>query len=282
MKWICHRLLPALIVLVTGSANAALEVAALEVKVAALEVKEADSPATLGRAVFEEADRRASDYRDLEVSLRMILRTAKGRATERALRIRQLEVPDDADKVLVVFDTPANIRGTALLSHGHKFSPDDQWLFLPALKRTKKIASRNKSGPFLGSEFSFEDLSAPALEKYTYRHLRDETLEGVECYVVERVSTEEYSGYTREVFWIDKSEFRTQRVEYFDRRDTPLKRLEVSDYALYEEAFWKPRRMVMTNLRSHKSTELIWQDYTFGVGFSAERDFSVSSLRRAR
>ncbi len=269
MKLNCLRLLLALTLLATSNAGATLDTAA-------------DAPAARGLAIFSEADRRTSDYGDLEVSLRMILRNASGDVSERQLRIRQLEVPDDGDKVLLVFDTPANIRGTALLSHGHKFSADDQWLFLPALKRTKKIAARNKSGPFLGSEFSFEDLSAPALEKFEYRYLRDETLAGVPCYVVERIPKEDHSGYTREVFWIDQAEFRTQRVEYFDRRDAPLKVLEVKEYALYGERLWKPQRMLMTNLRNQKSTELVWADYEFGIGLTAERDFSVASLRRVR
>ena len=105
-----------------------------------------------GLAIFEEYHRRESGYGDLEVLLRMVLRSAKGRATERELHIKQLEVENGGARVLAVFDTPANIRGTALLSHAHLDRDDDQWLFLPALKRTKNIASRNKTGPFVDRE----------------------------------------------------------------------------------------------------------------------------------
>jgi len=240
------------------------------------------TPQQQGRAIFEEADKRNSGYGDLEVELSMILRTARGVATQRNLRIKQLEVPADGDKMLVVFDTPADIRGTALLSHAHKVEDDDQWLFLPAIKRIKKIASRNKSGSFVGSEFSYEDLATPELEKYTYRYLRDDVSGEVRCFVVERVSVDDYSAYAKEHFWLDKDAYRVLRVDYFDHADRAVKLLTLSEYQLYGDSFWKAGRMVMQNLRNRKSTELVWRNFEFRVGLDAVRDFSVNSLRRAR
>ena len=242
----------------------------------------ARTPAENGLALFSRADQANSGFGDLEVSLTMILRSKKGSQAERSLRIRQLEMPGDGDRVLVVFDTPVNVRGTALLSHGHKTTEDDQWLFLPALQRVKKIASRNKSGPFLGSEFSFEDLAPPELEKYTYHFDGAEVVDGQTLYVATRYPTDEFSGYAREVVWLDPAHLRVMKIDYYDRRDHFLKTLEVSDYALYQDRFWKAGQMLMTNARTGKSTALLWQDYRFGREFSAERDFSVASLRRAR
>lgn len=267
MKFTVTRLLLALAVLVAGATQSSGVVL---------------TPEQQGRSIFEEADRRNSGYGDLEVELMMILRTARGAATQRNLRIKQLEVPDDGDKMLVVFDTPADIRGTALLSHAHKVDDDDQWLFLPAIKRVKKIASRNKSGSFVGSEFSYEDLATPELEKYTYRYLRDDVAQGVACFVVERVSVDEYSGYAKEHFWLDKEAYRVWRVDYFDHADRAVKLLTLSEYELYAQSFWKAGRMVMQNLLNRKSTELVWRNYEFRVGLDAVRDFSVNSLRRAR
>lgn len=235
-----------------------------------------------GLEIFQEADARQSGYGDLEVTLQMILRTARGSSTQRQLRIAQLEVHNDGDKVMVVFDTPADIRGTALLSHAHKVADDDQWLYLPAIKRVKKITSRNKSSAFVGSEFSFEDLALPELEKYTYRFLQEEVIDDMPAFVVERVSKTKYSGYAREVFWFDQAAYRILRVEYFDRQAKPVKVLTVDGYQLHNERFWKASRMLMENLRSGKSTELVWSDYRFGVGLTADRNFSVAGLRRAR
>ena len=127
------------------------------------------TPEEQGTQIFAEREHRNAGWQDYQVDLTMILRNALGEESRRDLEIRQLEVPDDGDKLLVVFDTPKAIKGTALLSFGHKVGPDDQWLFLPAMQRVKKIASVNKSGPFLGSEFAFEDLASQKLEKYTYK-----------------------------------------------------------------------------------------------------------------
>ena len=176
-----------------------------------------------------------------------------------------------------------SIRGTALLSYAHKTEPDDQWLYLPALSRVKRIASQNKSGPFLSSEFAYEDMALQEVEKYSYRLLETRRmLDGAAHYVVERVPTDEHSGYARQVVTLDAAELQIQHIEYFDRQGRPLKVLEVDGYALYEDQFWKPARMLMSNTQTGKSTELVWQNYEFRTGLDADRDFSTNSLRRSR
>ena len=249
----------------------------------------ADPQEERGRAIFEEADRRDSGYEDVQVDLEMELRDRRGGTLLRLLSIKQLEVPDDGDKLLVVFESPKTVRGTALLSHAHISRPDDQWLFLPALERVKKIATRNKSGSFLGSEFAYEDLVAVQVDKYDYAYMRheapaellgDPSMTGFN--VVERRPRDELSGYTRQVVWIDDAEYRIAKIDFYDRRDRFLKTLSVSDYAHYEDSFWRPRVMEMLNHQSGRSTSLVWKNYRFKTGMTAERDFSTNSLRRAR
>ena len=130
----------------------------------------AEDPVVKGEAVARESDRRDLGFGDTKVELRMILENRRGQTSERRLRIHTLEVPDekDGDKSLVIFDVPRDIRGTALLSYSHILDPDDQWLYLPALKRVKRISSSNKSGPFVGSEFAYEDITAQELKKYSF------------------------------------------------------------------------------------------------------------------
>ncbi len=140
----------------------------------------AEDPVAKGEAVARESDRRDLGFGDTKVELRMILENRRGQTSERRLRIHTLEVPDekDGDKSLVIFDVPRDIRGTALLSYSHILDPDDQWLYLPALKRVKRISSSNKSGPFVGSEFAYEDITAQELKKYSYKWLRSEPCAG--------------------------------------------------------------------------------------------------------
>jgi len=240
------------------------------------------TPIEQGRALFVEKDRRESGYQDLRVELEMVLRDRRGNESRRDLTISQLEMPGEGDRLLVVFDTPKPIRGTALLSYSYKAESDDQWLYLPATKRVRRIASQNKSGPFLSSEFAFEDMILQELEKFDYRLLGVEPCGEHHCYRVERRPLDPFSGYSRQELLLEGQSLRVERVDYFDRVDRPLKYLVADDYQLFDGQYWKAGRMVMENLQTGKITELFWRDYRFANGFVAERDFSTNSLLRAR
>ena len=118
-----------------------------------------------GRAIAEEADRRDYGWGDNSSTMRMVLHNRNGDESVREMRRRALEAEEAGagDKSVITFDTPRDVAGTSLLSHTKILDPDDQWLFLPALKRVKRISSSNKSGPFVGSEFAFEDLVSQEL-----------------------------------------------------------------------------------------------------------------------
>lgn len=238
-------------------------------------------PAARGLEIAAEADERESGFGDLTANMTMILRNRNGDESNRQLRIRTLETDGDGDKSLVLFDEPLDVRGTAFLNHTHKASADDQWLYLPALKRVKRIASNNKSGPFMGSEFAYEDLSSQEIEKYTYEYMGDETISGVLHYLVERRPVDRSSGYTRQVVWYDTDEFRPQRIDYYDRKNELLKTLSFHGYQRYESRFWRADEMRMENHQTGKSTVLVWSDYQFGNGFT-DREFEEAALRRAR
>ena len=242
---------------------------------------EAKTPEEKGLAIALEADIRDSGFGDFEADLKMVLRNRHGQESKRSLRTRTLEVSGDGDKSLVIFDTPRDVKGTAFLSFTHKSGPDDQWLYLPALKRVKRIASNNKSGPFMGSEFAFEDIASQEVEKYTYKYLRDENVGGTDMLVVELYPVDKKSGYTRQVVWFDREHFRLMKIEFYDRKDDLLKTLTYDGYQKYLDQFWRADEMSMVNHQTGKSTVLVWERYAFAQGFS-ERDFDRNSLRRAR
>ncbi len=241
----------------------------------------ANTPAEKGLEIAREAERRDDGWGDATSSMLMTLRNKRGDESVRELRNKALEVPADGDKSMIIFDSPPDQEGTALLTFSHKSEPDDQWLFLPALKRVKRIASKNKSGPFVGSEFAFEDLSSQEVEKYTYKYLKDEPCEGGTCFVVERYPVDKYSGYTRQVAWIDQAEYRLWKVEYYDRKQSLLKTLTLSDFKKYVDKHWRPGRLNMVNHQTGKSTELLFSDYKFKSGLQ-DSDFTQNSLKRAR
>ena len=240
-----------------------------------------ESAAARGLEIAQESDRRDLGWEDSETELTMILRNAHGQESTRKLRTKTLETKDDGDKSLNIFDEPRDIRGTAFLSYTHALEPDDQWLYLPSLKRVKRISSSNKSGPFLGSEFAYEDISSQEIEKYTYRFLEETELDGQKAFKVEQIPVYEKSGYTRIVIWFDAVEYRRIRADFYDRKGELLKTLRWLEFEKYLGQYWRAHRMEMENHQTGKSTTLTFSVYSFKNGFS-DRDFDQNSLRRAR
>ena len=222
-----------------------------------------------------------SGWKDEQVHSLMILRTAQGREVERVLRTRSMEVEGDGDKSLVIFDRPGDIKGTVFLTHAHKRGNDDQWLYLPALSRVKRISSSNRSGPFMGSEFAYEDISSEEVERYDYRFLReDQCGEELTCYVFERFPVDSSSGYSKQIVYADKEHFRIFKIEYFDRKAEHQKTLTRSNYQKFGD-YWRASHWEMKNHRTQKSTTLIWKDRVFGSGLN-ERDFGKNALKRTQ
>jgi len=241
----------------------------------------ADPDADKGLKIALEADRRDTGYQNFKAELTMLLRNKHGDESLRNMRTRSLEVEGDGDKTMIIFDRPRDVKGTALLTFSHKTEVDDQWLYLPALKRVKRISSRNKSGPFMGSEFAYEDLASQEVEKYTYRYVKDDILDGQAMFVVERDPVDENSGYKRQLVWIDQAEYRPVKIEFFDRKDSLLKTLDFRGYIQYLGRYWRAREMYMVNHQTGKSTLLTWEDYRFRLDLD-DSDFTNNSLKRAK
>ncbi|MBA53029.1 MAG: outer membrane lipoprotein-sorting protein [Pseudomonadales bacterium] len=242
----------------------------------------AETPEEKGYNIFKEAENRDEGFVDNEAEMLMILMNKQEATSEREMSVKGLEGKgEEGDMSLMVFLSPRDQKGTALLTHQHKDRDDDQWLYLPALKRVKKIASSKKSGPFMGSEFSFEDIGGQSIEDYTYKYLRDENYEGQDCFVVESYPVDKNSGYTRVVSWVDKEHYRTLKAEFYDRKKSHLKTLTASGFKQYEGKFWRPSEMLMVNHQTGRSTVLKQNNIKFKTGLS-ESDFNKNSLKRAR
>nr|WP_194435457.1 outer membrane lipoprotein-sorting protein [Vibrio fluminensis] len=258
---------------ITGAAIASLTLASLS------NVAWAD--ATRGLEIAQERKERDQGWGDSLSIMEMILTDSQGTSSTRLMRSKNLEVHGDGDKGLTIFDQPRDVKGTAFLNHSHITDADDQWLYLPALKRVKRISSRNKSGPFMGSEFSYEDLSSFELEKYSFNYLNQEQINGVETYVLEQIPTDKNSGYTKQIAWIDSEHYRPMKVEFYDRRGALLKTLTFHDYQQYLNKYWRAHKMVMVNHLSGKTTELKTSAMEFQTGLT-EKDFQKNVLKRIR
>ncbi len=234
-----------------------------------------------GLEISKEAKSRDIGWVDNTSDMTMRLRNKQGQESIREIKTKTLELLDDGDKSLTIFNKPRDVKGTSFLSFSHAVGNDDQWLYLPSLKRVKRISSRNKSGPFMGSEFSFEDLSSFEIEKYNYNYLGDEVVNDLDSFMVEQFPVDENSGYTRRIVWLDKAEYRVQKIDFYDRKNALLKTLSYSNYKQYLDKYWRADSAEMINHQSGKSTELQWQNYTFKTGL-VDGDFNKNTLKRAR
>jgi outer membrane lipoprotein-sorting protein len=241
----------------------------------------AETPEEKGRAIALETDNRDKGWQDSFAEMKMVLRNRHGEESVRLIRVTNLEMDGDGDKGLTVFDSPRDIKGTAFLSYSHSLVRDEQWIYLPALKRVKRISSSNKSGPFMGSEFAYEDISSFEIPKYSYLYLHDEMLDGNDCYVLELRPQYKHSGYTKSHVWVDKAEYRIQKVDYYDRKNSLLKIQRYLDYQLYLEKYWRAHTVTMDNQQNGKSTTLHWQNFQFRTGLTAD-DFKKNDLKRQR
>ncbi len=237
------------------------------------------TPEETGLQIATQARESQRGFGKLTATQTMILRNKQGQESKRQLRIKVLEVANDGDKVLFVFDEPRDVKGTAFLTHGHKQEADDQWLYLPALKRVKRISSSNRSGSFVGSEFAYEDMTPQEVEKFTYKYLRDEPCGELNCTVIEAFPTDKKSGYRRQLIWHDKEAFRVWKIHYFDRKDAHLKTLILDDYNQHLGQYWRANSLMMENHRSGKSTTMIWSNYQFDADID-ENEFTKTGLKR--
>jgi len=219
--------------------------------------------------IAQKADKVTDGFESSVAKMEMILINASGQKSVREMEMKTLE-GENGDKTISTFLTPADVKGTKTLTHEQVARDDDQWLYLPALKRVKRIASSNKSGSFMGSEFSYEDIGNQNYKKFTYEDKVEEVeLDGETCYKGVRVPKEKNSGYTKQVSWVTKDGFLLKKVEYYDRKSEHLKTAIFSDYKQID-GVWRVGKIEMNNHQNDKSTVLIWKEDKIKVGLSAK------------
>ncbi len=228
--------------------------------------------------IAQKADEVTDGFGSSIAKTEMILINASGQQSVRELEIKTLE-GENGDKTISTFLTPADVKGTKTLTHEHVDRDDDQWLYLPALRRVKRIASSNKSGSFMGSEFSYEDIGNQHYNKFTYGDKVEEVdLNGVKCYKGERYPKDKNSGYTKQVSWVSKDKFLLLRVDYYDRKSELLKTAIFSDYKQID-GVWRVGKIEMKNYQNDKSTVLIWKEDKVHAGLS-DKEFNKRVLKK--
>jgi len=202
--------------------------------------------------------------------MEMVLIDAHGNKVSRILSTKVKEQKNDGDRSLSTFYKPLDVQGTKMLTWTHKNGDDDQWLYLPALKRVKRISSSNKSGAFLGSEFAYEDLGSSELEKFNYKFLEEkEKYRGDHnVWVIERTPKTK-SGYAKQISYISKKFMTAVIIEYFNNRNEMMKQAVFSDFKAYklkkDRTIYRANKIVMSNLLTEKKTILKWSERKLNV-----------------
>lgn len=236
----------------------------------------AETPEERGLAIARQMDAAFNGYQGETSEVEMQLVNAQGDTVTRRMSQRQIEVAGDGDRSVITFNAPPDVAGTRLLTWAHPAGDDDQWLFLPSVKRVKRISARSRSASFMGSEFAYEDLGALEIAKYRHRYDRDEDAEGRPCWVIERVPTDENSGYARQVVFVDRTYLQALRIDYYDRKNVLLKTATFSGHKQFGTA-WRPARIEMRNHQTHKSSVLVWSERALGASLSPG-DFTAERL----
>lgn len=222
-----------------------------------------------GLEIARLVDQRNSGFATELSDAELTLVDAHGKQVSRQLQTRTIEVEGDGDRSIVTFIAPADIKGTKLLTWAHAAGSDDQWLFLPALKRVKRISSSNKTGSFMGSEFSYEDLSSTEVGSFTYEFVDETTFEGANVWRYLRYPTDENSGYRKQVVWVAKDLMQPVKIEYFNRRDELTKVAHYAGFKKYGQYF-RPTVVQMANVTSGKRSIIKWHSRNLGAPVPSE------------
>jgi hypothetical protein len=231
-----------------------------------------------GLEIARKTDKANDGFKGEVSTMEMILVNAHGDRTTRKLTSRGIETANDGDRSRIEFQWPADVKGTRMLTWTHRQSDDDQWLFLPAVNRVKRISSNNKSGSFMGSEFAYEDLGSQEVDKYKYKHLADEPIAGRPTWKVERIPVDARSGYSRQISWTDQEYMNPVKVEYYDRKGELLKTATFSGYTKLGK-WWRPGKIVMVNHQTKKESHLTWSARKLEVTL-ADNEFQSDGLDR--
>ncbi len=241
--------------------------------------------APTGKEIIERNDAMRS-VDDEQVELQMQLINKQGQKRERRVSWVLKHDAQRNQKGLIRFTAPPDVRGTSLLSIENSDREDDQWLFLPALKKSRRISAASKSDSFVGSDFAYEDLGAEEIDQHDYRLLREDTLDGTAVYVVEATPNNDQrrkeSGYSRREIFVRKDNAAIARIDFYDRQKELMKVLRARDIRqVASTKTWRAQTIEMANQKTGHTTVIIYGQFIVNKGISDDV-FSIRELERGQ
>ena len=210
-----------------------------------------------GRKIMDEQQRRHESASEISTET-MVLVDKNGNQEKRTLRKFSKELEEDVSRFLIVFDSPNSIKGTALLTWDNKDQEDDQWMYLPAQKRMRRIAKGSKKGYFMGTDFTFEDMQPEESDSFNYEILRSDTISKLDCWVIKATPANDEvaktSGYSHRNLWVLKKYFFTVKIEFFDKMGTKIKTQVNGKLKKIDGQRYRANKAIMTNHKTDHQT----------------------------
>ena len=222
-----------------------------------------DGTDQVSRAVFELVNKRG------QKRVRDTIRLWKDYSGEKGL---------DA-KMITFFESPPDVKGTGFLSWSYwdEEKDDDQWLYLPALRKVRRIAASKKGNAFMGTDFTYDDMGERKIEEDHHKLLKSENHNNVDCYVIESVPQKTGYIYSKKLTWVNKKNWTPLKVDYYDRKGRFLKTLK-TDWQLVD-GIWSWEKSVMQNHLTGHKTIIEIADIDINTGLD-ERVFTERTLKR--
>jgi outer membrane lipoprotein-sorting protein len=196
-----------------------------------------------------------------EAQVKMTTSDDKGQTRERALTMAtKLYDGGKTEKRVYRFVSPADVQGTSILVFDYENKPDDVWIYLPALRKTRRIVSSQKSQSFMGSEFSYGDLNIPALDDFDYKLAKEDNVKGEACWVIDLTpkskDVAENDGYSKKTYWVSKDKYTVLRGLYYDKDGKLLKELVADNIKLLDakNKRYRPMHMEMINKQNGRKS----------------------------
>jgi hypothetical protein len=189
---------------------------------------------------------------------KIVIKDVKSGATEKRDMERHKKTDsEDLTNSLVVFKSPSNIKGTALLSHEQADRGDDQWLYVPELRKTQRIAPSGKKNYFMGTDFTFADMENENLSQNKYTCEKEGKCGKASCFIIlaepKSPKIARSTGYSKRKLWIRTDSYITLRIKYYDRKGADLKVLTNSKWKKYGKTAWRPQKSVMKRPGLHET-----------------------------
>lgn len=181
-------------------------------------------------------------------------------------------------KYFIYFHQPSDVRDTTFMVYKYPDKDDDRWLFIPAIDLVKRIAANDKFSSFVGSDFTYEDISGRKPEEDTHALLKEEEVDGRNCFVIESTPRGR-SEYTKKISWIDKQNFLPLKEEFYDKQDGLYRQFEAQEIKDINGIPTIVKR-VMENVKTGHRTEVTFQDIAYNLGIEDDI-FSERYLRKA-